>query len=540
MFRRLIYNNLKLNQHSQLGHPFNGSNHPGFNPHAGPSIGSQLSQTPNFDPRLIGLSEYDAYKNKDLIALKNSLSNKYCFNNKNNISDEEENDDEDENIDDEEDSLITKSIDNHRNSRSRSRSKSRSRSNSFSPNSRNINISESSNFKQMNQSQNKRQKLEFPVQPNITPSSSLLSMAAHSTPFMPAHTSLLNSMIPSGGLPAANLQQQQLFNAYISALSGGNPSPLLASQILAQQSPQLMNKTNSNKPSTKKCDISNIESLIESNDNSKKNNNLLRSDCSLTSTSSPISSNSSSCNNSPLKPTNQNNISIPDLNLTTAAAFNSMNPQLLWYLYASNAHNNLTNNNIGCPITDLERLTVPTSQQKLSPTVSPKSISDVNKQMNKLNNRIKPYNIPNKKVMNDSISSDANEDNVNDLNTDDCNSKDLDDLNEQIRENENVKFEKEYIDNDKSINNEEIKNEMDSFNETEEREQEDETGEREKDISYHEQINEEDDELNESNISKRSEVNPNTTDDMSSNDISDLNTKCTQSSRKKLKTEDNS
>jgi hypothetical protein len=521
-----------------MGHPFNGSNHPGFNPHAAAAMGAHhLSQTPNFDTRLIGLNEY----NKDLIALKNSLSNKYCFNNKNNISDEEENDDEDENNDDEDDSLITKSIHNHRNSRSRSRSKSRSRSNSFSPNNRNINHSDNSNLKQMNQlPQNKRQKIELPVQSNIT-SSSLLSMAAHSTPFIPTHPSLLNSMMQPNGSSAANLQQQQLFNAYIAALSGGNPSPLLASQFMTHQSSHLLNnKLNDSKPSTKKCDISNIESLIESNDNAKKNNNVSRSDCSLTSTSSPISSNSSSCNNSPLKPANQNNTNMSDLNLSSAAAFN---PQLLWYLYASNAHQNLTNNNIGCPITDLERLTVPTSNQKLSPTVSPRSNSDVNKQFNKVNNRIKPYNIPNKKIMNDSINSDVNEDNINDLNTDDCNSKELDDLNEQIRENENDKTEKEFNDNNKSINNEEIKNETDSFNEMEEREQEEEEeaeDEEEKDLSYNEKINEEDDELNESSISKRSEENQNTTDDISNNNISNLNTKCTQSSRKKLKTEKNS
>ena len=426
-----MFNNLKLNHQSglnhchnenQLSHHLNFSNQSAlhhFSSHLNPNQGHS-----NMPPHHPAFDNHRLINNEFNPKAKHFAEHKFKPNDNSENEDNDENEDRDDEDDDE----------NRSRSASPSRSRSRSGSHSYSPSRSNSSFdtkqpSNSANHAKPLKSQpssyqpsSKRQKTE-PLSPKSS-SSSLLSMSSHLP--MPnsalgpmqqfqQHQKQLNSFhsayhsaLPPHPLlnPQHQHQQQQqqhnLLNAYAAALAADqqNQSKLMSSLSLMPQfmpgsssssslsSPQLNGKAFA-KPNptskSRKCDISNIESLIESRALNAESENcdeakpkekqfagLFHPDNSVTSSRSSIdvsSSSSSSCNNSPLKPASlqiesQLNMSQFELNnskemLGGAANPANMPPHLLWYLYALSAQSSSTSP------ADLERLAASMANQNM-------------------------------------------------------------------------------------------------------------------------------------------------------------------------------
>lgn len=416
-----MFNNLKLNHQSgqlnhcqnenQLSHHLNFNNQSAlhhFSSHLNPGHSNMPPHHPAFDNHRLINNDFNQ-------KAKHFAEHKFKPNEN---SDEDENEEHDDEYDDE------------NRSRSASRSRSRSRSNSYSPTRSNssfdtkqLNNNSANNPKPLKsqpssyQPSSKRQKTE-PLSPKSS-SSSLLSMSSHLPMPNPAlgsmqqqfqqHQKQLNSFHSAyhSAHPLLNpqhQQQQNLLNAYAAALAADqqNQSKLMSSLSLMPQfmpvsssssslsSPQLNGKAFT-KPNptnkSKKCDISNIESLIESRALNAESENcdeakpkekqfstgLFHPDNSVTSSRSSIdvsSSSSSSCNNSPLKPASlqiesQLNMSQFELNNSKdvfggAANPANMPPHLLWYLYALSAQSSSS-----ASPADMERLAASMANQNM-------------------------------------------------------------------------------------------------------------------------------------------------------------------------------
>lgn len=203
---------------------------------------------PHFNPNNFPMHHHFAAAG----SLLTPSENRYSFESvSNRLSDDEENDDNDDEDDNDEDINVSDDIGQNDENTSTSKTKSRSRSNS--PNLKSF----KSSFPLT-----KRQKLES-ISPKSTASSSLLSVTSHQNPafssFQPNQLPPPPSAPPAGLFnPFASLEQPNStrFNPFV-----GLFPPLL---------PTLNPKPQITK--AKKCDISNIESLIESKTSSLHTN----------------------------------------------------------------------------------------------------------------------------------------------------------------------------------------------------------------------------------------------------------------------------
>ena len=383
------------NQQQQQQHHQMNPHHFGIGAHLPPML--HHPNHLNFDQqRFINPAMENKMHNKNPLLI-NKKHNFKSNNNTNNMRKCENNSD-DEEIENDMDHDAQENLKNN-SLRSRSRSQSRSESESGETRSRSHSSNRSFGGAKLNQAESyqpssKRQKLE-PFSPKP---SSLLAV----TPFQQSgafHAALQNHQ----------QQQQQLFNAYATALAADQqhkmshlvPSPSLLAPKPSPLSPLAslppFIKPKCVKP-PKKCDISNIESLIETRgtptpsitNNSANNPNFLLNNNSVDASSS---SSSSSCTNSPFKPASishllQQSMQNGEFSQVAGGATSGMPPHLLWYLYALSAQNSTV---VANP-SDMDRLTVATNSAEApfkkmntsSPKIEPDLTADADKSKNLL------------------------------------------------------------------------------------------------------------------------------------------------------------
>ena len=334
--------------HSNYNTPNLGSH---FNPHHlnNPANTLNTTQHLNFDHHHPSHHRFQIGQNQDFT---NYSSRKDDENNEN--DDNEDLDDED---DEDDDLMENNKLDNYSEDNNEIRVKSRqsrstSESRSISP-SRSINNDHSESgktFKSSAHNPSKRQKIE-----PISPKSIGL--------FKPSNGASLLQQIPSTSMPASIPHQQTQaaigshFNPFAfhsmahSNISSPSSNMIWPFSILPPLQPPKPAKT-------KKCDISNIESLIESRQDDLPK---YRPDSSVEISSSFESSNSSSCNNSPFKPLNEIGPDLTNQNIP---------PQLLWYLYALQQQQQQNSINLR-DLTSLNK-TVIKNEASTTPPVSPK------------------------------------------------------------------------------------------------------------------------------------------------------------------------